>query len=186
MSTTESPITYKAPEGLGQKRGPNSELTTFFKVKPGHEQQIVADLDAFQKAVDGSTLPFEIGLHDSRIALFDNDTRLAFCTTFDGDMDKYVDDALIKLAGPLHAWARHLEGYPSTMDTRAELSPWKEWLFVHFVTSMVYTRTFPRTLKEYMKAVEVNDAFQQVLDDPASHKAFEDPALKPLLDLAAE
>jgi hypothetical protein len=29
-------------------------------------------------------------------------------------------------------------------------------------------------------------AFQQVLDNPAAAKALQDPALKPLLDLAAD
>jgi hypothetical protein len=42
------------------------------------------------------------------------------------------------------------------------------------------------TLKEIRKALHVNQAFQQVLDNSAARKALESPALKPLLDQAAD
>ena len=41
-------------------------------------------------------------------------------------------------------------------------------------------------MKEIRKAERVNAAFQQVLDDPDAEDALQHPALKPLLDEAAE
>jgi hypothetical protein len=41
------------------------------------------------------------------------------------------------------------------------------------------------TVKEIWKALDVDKAFQQVLDNPASKQALESPAMKPLLDRAA-
>ena len=41
------------------------------------------------------------------------------------------------------------------------------------------------TVPEIVKAARVNQAFQQVLDDPAAAAALEQPVLKPLLDQAA-
>src|SRR3990172_5020952 len=116
MSNTKDKLDYVAPAGLGLKVGPNSEFTLVFKVKPGHGKALREDLHKFQEAVRTSNQPFLAGLHDSRISLFDDDTRLLFCTTFDGGIDKYVDDAVLRLMGVLHLWLRHLDGYTGTMD----------------------------------------------------------------------
>ena len=186
MSTEKTKLDYVAPKGLGLKVGPNSEYTLVFKLKPGHGAHMREDLAKFQAAVRSSDQPFLAGLHDSRISLFDNDTRALFCTTFDGDIDTYTDDAVLRLMGVLHLWLRHLEGYTGTMDAHpTDLSKAKEWFLSHFCTSSVYTRIYPRTLPEILKGLKVNDAFQKVLDNPAAAKALQDPALKPLLDLAS-
>ena len=42
------------------------------------------------------------------------------------------------------------------------------------------------TLPEIRKAQRLQQAFQQVLDDPAAEEAFQHPALKPLLEQAAD
>ena len=41
-------------------------------------------------------------------------------------------------------------------------------------------------MKQVLKALAVNEAFQRVLDDPAAAEALQHPALKPLLDKAAD
>ena len=41
-------------------------------------------------------------------------------------------------------------------------------------------------MKEIRQAIRVNEAFQRVLDDPEAAEALELPALRPLLDVAAE
>jgi hypothetical protein len=41
-------------------------------------------------------------------------------------------------------------------------------------------------VKEIRKAQRVNRAFQQVLDDPGAAEALQHPALRPLLDEAAD
>jgi hypothetical protein len=42
------------------------------------------------------------------------------------------------------------------------------------------------TVEEIKKAQRLQQAFQQVLDDPAAEKALQHPALKPLLEQAAD
>ena len=49
-----------------------------------------------------------------------------------------------------------------------------------------YARNYGGTVKEIRKAAKVNEAFQQVLDDPDAAEALEHPALRPLLDVAAD
>ena len=53
-------------------------------------------------------------------------------------------------------------------------------------TAAAYARNYGGTVKEIRKAQRVNTAFQQVLDDPAAGEALQHPALKPLLDEAAD
>ena len=53
-------------------------------------------------------------------------------------------------------------------------------------TAGAYARNYGGTVKEIRKALRVNEAFQQVLDDPAAAEALQHPALKPLLDEAAD
>ena len=53
-------------------------------------------------------------------------------------------------------------------------------------TAAAYARNYGGTVKEIRKAERVNEAFQQVLDDPDAGAALEHPALKPLLDEAAD
>jgi len=54
------------------------------------------------------------------------------------------------------------------------------------VTAGGYARNYPGTVKEIRKALRVNTAFQQVLDHPEAATALQHPALKPLLDEAAD
>jgi hypothetical protein len=42
------------------------------------------------------------------------------------------------------------------------------------------------TMPQIVKAQRLQEAFQQVLDDPAAAEALQHPALKPLLDQAAD
>ena len=47
-------------------------------------------------------------------------------------------------------------------------------------------RNYGGTVKEIRKAQRVNEAFQRVLDDPQAAEALQHPALKPLLEEAAD
>ena len=181
-------VGFAVDTDLGMRFGPNSEFTLMFNVQPGHAEQLREDIGKFGEAVKGSRVPFLVGLHDSRLCLFDDDTRLLFSTTFDGDINVYVDDAIHGLGDILHLWLRHLDGYPGTMDAYPDpkdFDAFKKWFMSHFHKSSAYTRIYPRPLQEILKGLAVNEAFQQVLDDPASHAALQEPAFKPLLDLAA-
>jgi hypothetical protein len=53
-------------------------------------------------------------------------------------------------------------------------------------TAGAYARNYGGTVKEIRKAQRVNAAFQQVLDHPDAGEAMQHPALKPLLDEAAD
>jgi hypothetical protein len=77
---------------------------------------------------------------------------------------------------------RHVEGY----DGLPNLAALHEFVLGAQETAAGYARNYPGTVKEIRKAQRVNAAFQQVLDHPDAAAALEHPALKPLLDEAAD
>ena len=123
-------------------------------------------------------------IHEARFVLFDDDTRLAFVTSFDGPWDAYMDDFFT--SGPtlalFDAIFRHVEGYEGLPDLAAV----KSFVLSAQVTAAAYQRNYGGPVKEVRKALRVNRAFQQVLDDPAAAGPLEAPALAPLLAEAAD
>ncbi|HEV2742884.1 MAG TPA: hypothetical protein VGV91_07005 [Rubrobacter sp.] len=123
-------------------------------------------------------------IHEARFVLFDDDTRLAFLTSFDGPWDPYMDDFFT--SGPtlalFDAVFGHVEGYEGLPDLAAV----KAFILGAQETAAAYQRNYGGTVKEIRKALRVNDAFQRVLDNPEAGEALQHPALKPLLDEAAD
>ena len=174
----------------GKRIDPVSELSCFLTVKPGREQLI-------REAVEGSPdqqkklikAVKDVGtLHNARYVLFDNDRRLIIATTFDGDWDVYIDDFAASYV--LDAWDKfliHCEGYPDEGKASLTVDEIKEFLTAYQVTAANFYMDYPGvTTKEIKQALRVQAAFQQVLDDPAAGEALQQPALRPLLQVAAD
>jgi hypothetical protein len=174
-----------APSRPGISVGPTSEFSLFFRVKQGHE----ADMREALRALQGSPgyrpgdyeMPIAV-IHEARFVLFDDDTRLLFATSFDGPWDAYMEDFASKPLQLFDAIFRHVEGYEGLPDLAAV----KAFILSAQVSAAAYARNYGGTVKENRKAQRVNAAFQQVLDDPAAAEALQHPALKPLLDEAAD
>ena len=191
MSQHENATAVSSPR-KGAHDGPVSELSVFLKVKPGHEQsirEVFSNMPAEQKAANAKAITHFGTLHEARYVLFDNGTRLLVATTFDGDWDVYIDD--FSASAVLDAWDEfllHCEGYPDEGKDKAGLSVFdiKEFLTANQVTASNFLRVYPGTVQEIEKAQRVQTAFQQVLDAPGATEALQHPALKPLLDQAAD
>ena len=189
--TDDDGHTVRSPR-KGARVGPVSELSVFLKVKPGREQVIreVFNMPADQRAELEKAIADVGTLHQARYVLFDNGTRLLIATTFDGDWDVYIDDFAASYV--LDAWdqfLRHCEGYPDEGKDKAGLSvdEIKEFLTANQVTASDFAMTYPGfTVREIQKALRLQTAFQQVLDDPDAAEALQHPALKPLLEQAAD
>src|SRR3954469_6989722 len=171
----------------GIAAGPTSEFSLFFRVKPGEGAALRAALRELQDTP--GYRPGDHGMaistiHEARFVLFDDDTRLAFITSFDGPWDAYMEDFFT--SGPtlalFDAIFRHVDGY----DGLPDLAALKAFVLGAEETAAAYQRNYGGTVKEIRKALRVNQAFQRVLDDPAAGEALQHPALKPLLDEAAD
>jgi hypothetical protein len=171
----------------GVSVGPTSEFSLFFRVRPGEGESLRTALRDLQETP--GYRPGDYGMavatiHEARFVLFDGDTRLAFVTSFDGPWDAYMEDFFT--SGPtlelFDLIFRHVEGYGGLPD----LAALKAFILGAQQTAAAYARNYGGTVKEIRKAQRVNKAFQQVLDHPEAAEALQHPALRPLLDEAAD
>ena len=167
--------------------GPTSEFSLFFRVKPGEAPSLREALLALQDTP--GYRPGDYGMaiqtiHEARFVLFEDDTRLAFITSFDGPWDAYMEDFFT--SGPTLALFdvifRHVEGYDGLPDVAAG----RAFVLGAEEPAAAYARNYGGTVKEIRKAQRVNTAFQQVLDHPQAAEILEHPAMQPLLNEAAD
>ncbi len=171
----------------GLSVGPTSEFSLFFRVKDGQAPSLRTALLSLQDTP--GYRPGDYGMaiqtiHEARFVLFDDDTRLAFITSFDGPWDAYMEDFFT--SGPTLALFdvifSHVEGYDGLPDVAAV----RAFVLGAEQTAAAYARNYGGTVKEIRKAQRVNSAFQQVLDHPQAAEILQHPALQPLLDEAAD
>jgi hypothetical protein len=208
QNETTGRITKKSGKGLSD--GVISELSAFFTVKPGHEEELRAALRRFAENLHNSD-PKDIqraGLRDTRHVIFNDGRQLVWITAFETDWDPYIDDALL-IIGIEHFldWMQHtIEGDkvvewvksvggvekfdpndPAVKDTIKRGSAQLKAILqsVQVQASTYFNSLSGLTMPQIIKAQRLAQAFQQVLDDPAAEEALQHPALKPLLEQAA-
>ncbi|WP_426519011.1 hypothetical protein ACPPVQ_04380 [Diaminobutyricibacter sp. McL0618] len=181
-----APSSEQSP-GPGVGVGPTSEFSLFFRVKEGMGDSLRAALNELMKTP--GYRPGDYGMavatiHEARFVLFDDDTRLAFITSFDGPWDSYMEDFFN--SGPtlelFDVIFKHTESYGGLPDLAAE----KAFILGAQRSAAAYARNYPGTVKEIRKAERVAAAFQRVLDHPDAAAALQHPALQPLLDEAGD
>lgn len=202
-------ITKKS--GKGMRHGVISELASFWTVKPGHEDELRAASIRFGEMLIKSD-PKDVqrtGLRDARLTIFNNGRQFSFFTTFETDFDPYLDDAFL-IVGIEHFldWLQHLDEADQLMAEVESIGGLKTFdrsdpdfeknhkrvsaqlkALVQSVQiqSVSYFNPFSSlTNPQITKAQRLQQTFQQVLDDPAAEEALKHPALKPLLEQAAD
>lgn len=173
------------PTRPGISVGTASEFTLFFHVKPGHGDAIREAIHALQATPGYRPGDYDVPIatiHEARFVVFDEGTRLLFATSFDGPWDAYMDDFSMSPLAGFDAIFQHTEEYHGLPDIAAI----KAFILGAQVSADGYARNYGGSVKEIRKALRVNAAFQQVLDDPAAGEILEHPALAPLLDQAAD
>jgi len=167
--------------------GPTSEFSLFFRVKDGQGPSLRAALLELQNTP--GYRPGDYGMaiktiHEARFVLFDDDTRLAFITSFDGPWDAYMEDFFT--SGPTLALFDLIFGQVEGYDGLPDVAAVKAFVLGAEQTAAAYARNYGGTVKEIRKAQRVNSAFQKVLDHPQAAEALQHPALQALLDEAAD
>jgi hypothetical protein len=167
----------------GLRVGARTEFCVIGDVIPGHLdalRQLLKEHMGNPRTQDAIN---EIGtLHEARFVLLDGGKRLMFCSSFDGDWDKYIDDFAATAIGLNfdETWA-HTEAYPGVRSPEV-----KAWFKARAVKAGNFVAAYPEpTVKQVLHALAVEKAFQQVLDTPGADEALQHPALKPLLELAS-
>ncbi|MBV9577939.1 MAG: hypothetical protein JO057_05040, partial [Chloroflexi bacterium] len=103
----------------GSRLGQVSELTLIVPLAPGGAQR----LRTFLRLLHGNLAPGvdPIGtVHDMRFVFLDNDTKMLFATTYDGDWDAYIDDFATKIPDYLDIIDSAWEGWPGIRSPEAK------------------------------------------------------------------
>jgi hypothetical protein len=195
--------------GRGNSHGVISEVSAYLTVKPGHEEEARAACRRFGDMLRNSDPKAvqKTGLRDARLVVFDDGRRLMFASGFETEWDPYVDDAIL-IVGFQHFldWLQHTveaeelvasvksltkgldENDPAFAEKAKPAGAQLKAVIqkVQTPATTYFNALSDLTLPQIKKAQRVQQAFQQVLDDPAAQEALQHPALKPLLEQAAD
>src|ERR1700722_8421156 len=142
---------------VGARLGKVSELTMVVPLAPGGADR----LRAFLKLLGGNLAGADkVGsVHDMRFVFLDNDTRMIFATTFDGDWDPYIDDFVTKIPDYLDIIDSAWEGWPGIRSPGA-----KDWLAPHQLTAEGWYVGNDLTVAETRRLRRIGDAVDEFLD----------------------
>ena len=144
----------------GLRRGKVSELTIVFPIAPGGAKRLKAVLDGGFNV----QAPDRVGtVHDMRYVFLDNDTRILFATTYDGDWDPYVDDFATHIPDELDVVFSNCDGWPGVRSPAV-----KDYIAKYQVTARAWYVSSPNlTVKDTKRLEKIGPAVEEFLDKVA-------------------
>ena len=150
----------------GLKAGQVQEFTLIMNLKPGGAERLRKKLASDSRFGNQNQIFADrVGtLHDMRFTVFDNDTRLLFASTFDGDGDAYIEDFGAYIPDYIDLAFGETEGYPGIKSP-----DFKDFLVKNQVTSTHFYSAYPNaTVKDVWKALNVKKGMDVLLDAASS------------------
>ena len=150
----------------GLKAGRSNEFTLINKLKPGGAERLRKKLASDSKFTNqNQVFADRIGtLHDLRFVIFENDTRLLFATTFDGDWDAYIDDFAALVPDLIDLVFEEVEDYPGIKSPDI-----KDYIVKNQVTATHFYSAYPNaTVRDIRKAMKVKSGLDVLLDAASS------------------
>jgi hypothetical protein len=144
---------------IGARQGRVSELTAIVPLAPGGGKRIRGLLDLLEGNFKGADL---VGtLHDMRFVLLDNDTKLLFATTYDGEWDAYIDDFVTKIPNSMDILFCNCEGWPGIRSPVI-----KDWIVKNQHTADAWYVASPNlSVAETWRLEKVGKAVDELLDN---------------------
>ena len=103
-------------------------------------------------------------LHDLRFVFLDNDTRVLFCTAYDGDWDPYIDDFATKIPELMDILFGSVEGWPSIKDPSV-----KQFILDHQITAAGWYVGVPHlTIQDIRRQDRIVKGINKALDEAQS------------------
>ena len=142
----------------GRRSGKVSELTVIASLKEGGADRLRAVLAAHEGTEDGVA---RVGtVHDLRWVFFDDDRRLIFATTYDGDWDSYIDDFATRIPELMDLIFGEVDGWPGITSPRV-----KDFIADHQVTAAAWFCAYPdRRVTDIHRDRRVSVALDALLD----------------------
>src|SRR4051812_42795397 len=143
-----------------KRHGVATEFTLVVPLKPGAADR----LRAMMKMVDPTSIGDLGTIHEARVGIFDNDTKLLFSSTFDGSWDNYIDDFAAKSKAKL-LLDKVFEEAESDDYPGLDSPEVKSWVVKHQIDVVLYSLDSPdATAKRVKKSLRVLNAFDEILD----------------------
>ncbi|MBV9990559.1 MAG: hypothetical protein JOZ72_04625 [Alphaproteobacteria bacterium] len=146
---------------IGARQGRVSELTAIIPLEPGGGKRIRGLLDVLEGNFKGADV---VGtLHDMRFVLLEDDTKLLFCTTYDGEWDAYIDDFVTKIPNSMDILFCNCKGWPGIRSPVI-----KDYLVKNQVTADAWYVSNPNlSVAEAHRLEKVGRALDEFLDKVA-------------------
>jgi hypothetical protein len=148
----------------GLKLGRSNEFTLICALKPGGAERmrkLMPDGFTGQRQKNTDRLAT---VHDLRFVIFDNDTRLLFASTYDGDWDAYINDFAALIPDVIEAVFGEVE------DFRGVRSPnFKDDIVKYQIPSLYFYSAYPNaSVRDVRKALKVKGGLDVILDEATS------------------
>lgn len=96
--------------------------------------------------------------------IFDQDQRLLFASTFDGDWDQYINDFATIIPDQIDFVFGETEGYPGIHSPDI-----KDWILHYQVSAQYFYSAYPNaSVKDVWKISKIKGGLDVVLDELAS------------------
>ncbi len=141
---------------VGARRGKVSELTTLLPIKPSSAKRMRAFLELLHGDLGNQGVDKVGTVHDMRFVFLDNDTKLLFCTAYDGDWDPYIDDFGTKIPDILDLQFGEVEGWPGIRSPKIKdfIVKYQIPAYFWYVANPNLTVVDTRRLEKVGKAVD--------------------------------
>jgi len=143
---------------IGSRLGKVSELTILAPLVPDGAKRIRGFIELMHG--DFSTSDRIGTLHDMRFVFVDDDKKLIFATTYDGEWDPYIDDFATKMPDALDVIFSACEGWPGIRDPHI-----KEWIVKFQIPAAGWYVADPDlTVAETRRLDRIGKALDEFLD----------------------
>lgn len=137
----------------GNRTGVAYSLTVIAPIAAGHEETVRERIESMPVGADSPLARLDT-LHFSRVQIFDHlvyqgapqkpdrlrASHLVFTSTFDGELDPYLDALCSRLGADADAWWEHCPGYPGTADPAA----FKHFIREFQIDSHLFASAYPQ------------------------------------------
>jgi hypothetical protein len=143
---------------IGSRLGKVSELTILAPLVPNGAKRIRGFIELLHG--DFSTSDKIGTLHDMRFVFVDNDKKMIFATTYDGEWDPYIDDFATKMPDALDVIFSACEGWPGIRDPKI-----KDWIVKFQIPAAGwYVATPDLTVADTRRLERIGKALDEFLD----------------------
>ncbi len=145
---------------IGARRGKVSELTAILPITPSAAKRMRAFLELLHGSLGNQGVDRVGTVHDMRFVFLDNDTKLLFCTAYDGDWDPYIDDFGTKIPDILDLQFGEVEGWPGIRSSKI-----KDFIVQYQIPAHFWYVANPNlTVVETRRLEKVGKALDEFLD----------------------